>query len=648
MRKIVVLICMLIGLNAYSQYSAPFLNSNESWKESKTKVERITSLQIPQDELVNIPTKTLLNICLEYPYLIDIIAYSDFQRGFEKMISDYNGFRELFGRQDYIDCVFEKLSELPNRTKEILRESKTKQGGYSLQYLVLEYMMAQDIFIKNLNNQQKDTLGKLLMINNDIMLENPHIYGASLLRNSHDANMSAYVKDLLNLNNKSWTGHNVETPNGTNVIGKTLDTGVEADFSTAEHDSIYAFFMGEFSSLSMPSGGNSSKKYNCHGYAWHMYNGNTSDKVIIEDLCQPSTIPYVNDESYVQVSNLSDADIVVFSQYDHSAIKQSNGSYISKWGLGPLFEHSLADAIDYYGNVIAYYKRATPSVIGDTRPCSSTYRVYSLHNDANVSWSFSGGTSSSLIAQNSPSTNRCTISNSSHTYIKDNLVATVSRSGASTYTVSKALDTGINFSGSYTGVFTGMAPAGVTYPPISSTSISSGNTYPVTGGYTLTLTSSYFQNATVSYTGSAVNTWTNTGNGTITMKLNNVWTTSTVTITGYKGCDVYQIKFFVFANMTALGVPQLIVESDGQTCEVMMAFESEGKLVKASELNNSSELEWDLTIANVKTGKIVYDGHLVGPEVKLDTSDWEPGIYAFRAKIGDEVVTQKVTIGKNK
>jgi hypothetical protein len=132
------------------------------------------------------------------------------------------------------------------------------------------------------------------------------------------------------------------------------------------------------------------------------------------------------------------------------------------------------------------------------------------------------------------------------------------------------------------------------------------------------------------------------------MKLNNVWTTSTVTITGYKGCDVYQIKFFVFPNMTALGVPQLIVESDGQTCEVMMAFESEGKLVKASELNNSSELEWDLTIANVKTGKIVYDGHLVGPEVKLDTSDWEPGIYAFRAKIGDEVVTQKVTIGKNK
>lgn len=35
-------------------------------------------------------------------------------------------------------------------------------------------------------------------------------------------------------------------------------------------------------------------------------------------------------------------------------------------------------------------------------------------------------------------------------------------------------------------------------------------------------------------------------------------------------------------------------------------------------------------------------------DVKLDTTEWESGVYAFRAKIGDTVVTQKMVIGKNK
>ena len=649
MKKIFLIFVVLIGVvQSYCQHSKELRNNIVFFERHMSFSDRVKELQIPQEKLKNIPTCNLIDSCLSFPYLMNIFIYNDTKTGFREIVSNYNGFQELFNRKDLFSIILEKVKELPSKTETLSTANSVDRGYYSIQYMVLKHIIGQCVSEGKLNDTQKKEMIVYLRNNLEVMKFYPQMYSIGKALETINTTRSFTDEELdalLDIASLSWVTYNIDTPNGSNINASKLDTNTEVEFSQDEKDAIYNYLRANHS-VTMANGGEASRMYNCHGYAWYMYDDHQSDPVVILSLSQNNNYPYLVDESYEAINNESDADIVVYGSNLHSARRLSNGSYISKWGLGPVFIHSLYDTD--YGSSVTFYKRATPSVIGDTRPCSSTYRVYSLHNDANVSWSFSGGTSSSLIAQNSPSTNRCTISNSSHTYIKDNLVATVSRSGASTYTVSKALDTGINFSGSYTGVFTGMAPAGVTYPPISSTSISSGNTYPVTGGYTLTLTSSYFQNATVSYTGSAVNTWTNTGNGTITMKLNNVWTSSTVTITGYKGCDVYQIKFFVFANMTALGVPQLIVESDGQTCEVMMAFESEGKLVKASELNNSSELEWDLTIANVKTGKIVYDGHLVGPDVKLDTSDWEPGIYAFRAKIGDEVVTLKVTIGKNK
>lgn len=651
MKKLFVLIMSLFGCLCSNGHSnIPFMNGDESWKRLESYADRVAALQIPKDLLNELSTDSLLDICLNYPYLLNYINYSDIRYGFEKSFNEFNGFKELFSRKDMTATIINKVRELPFVVDSLSKSTAIQRGEYSLTYVYLEYMMCRDDFKKNLTITEERRLISTLSNNIAVMNEHANIFGGMHMKPVRS--MDEIDVDLLlsDYGFQKTVIQGFKTPNGTNVYAYRLN---DDDFTTDQIAAIYAKQHGDHPDTDSVS--IATRTYNCHGYAWHMYDNPLDNPLIIENIHDVNSSSYENfyevDESYEECDNLSDADIIVYCNEngmpEHSARRLTNVNFRSKWGLGFMFEHSKTD-VDYHTNNIKYYKRATPAVYGDTRPCSSTYRVYSLHKNASVSWNFSGGTSSSLITQNSPSANKCTISNSSHTYIKDNLVATVTRSGASTYTVSKAIDTGVNFSGSYTGVYTGLAHSGVTYPAIPSTSISSGNTYPVTAGYTLTLTSSYFQNATVSYSGSAVSSWTNSGNGTITMKLNNSWTTSTVTITGYKGCDVYQIKFFVFANMYALGNPQLVVESDCQTCEIMLAFESDGRLINANELENSSELEWDLTIAHVKTGKIVYDKHLVGPGIKLDTTEWEPGIYVFRAKIGDEVVTQKVVIGKNK
>lgn len=631
---------MCLAINVYGQYKVPFMDGDESWTQQRTVMDRIGALQIPVVAIESITTEDLLDACLEFPYLIDLIFYEVNNGGFDKVMMEFNGFPELLKRDNIVEVALGRYAELPERMGRLQNEKRSEKAKLSLQYAMLEYIMSKEEVAKRMSRNNKMTLQEMIDRNEKVLLSNScylgviHKFSISSLRNS----LRDYEVYCVECEYTSTT--DFLTPNGNIVPYTKVLTGGE--LTDDEYNELLSFYNpAAYPSMhteEMPTG-----RYNCHGYAWSKANGGNDYWI------DYTPIIFWTDESY-QVTTLDSAEKVVYPN-NHSAIKVSNIRFKSKWGPGPLVEHDPDDVPSDYGyspGALVYYKRATPAVYGDTRPCSSTYRVYSLHDSASVSWSFLGGTSSSLIVQNSPSANKCTISNSSHTYIKDNLVATVTRSGAATYTVSKAIDTGVNFSGSYTGTYTGLAHSGVSFPAISSTSITSGNTYPVTAGYTLTLTSPYFQNATVSYTGSAVNSWTNSGNGTITMKLNNSWTTSTVTITGYKGCDVYQIKFFVFANMSALGSPQLVVESDGQTCEIMVAFESDGRLLLANELENSSELEWDLTIAQVKTGKIVYDKHLVGPGVKLDTTEWEPGVYAFRAKIGDKIVTQKMVIGKNK
>ena len=53
---------------------------------------------------------------------------------------------------------------------------------------------------------------------------------------------------------------------------------------------------------------------------------------------------------------------------------------------------------------------------------------------------------------------------------------------------------------------------------------------------------------------------------------------------------------------------------------------------------------WTLTIANVTTGRIVYDGIVFNSAVSLNTAKWEKGIYAVMARYGKQEVTQKINI----
>lgn len=104
MKKILCVVSMVLtsGLFVFGQmkitdkYEFPVKSGTEEWKQFETIEKRIAALQIPEDVLTRISTEGLLETCLEFPYLLDILHGNHMQHGFEALMTEFNGFRELF------------------------------------------------------------------------------------------------------------------------------------------------------------------------------------------------------------------------------------------------------------------------------------------------------------------------------------------------------------------------------------------------------------------------------------------------------------------------------------------------------------------------------------------------------------------------
>ena len=101
-------------------------------------------------------------------------------------------------------------------------------------------------------------------------------------------------------------------------------------------------------------GAPASTRYNCHSYAW--YSRSTSNPHWINagkgNKFQLSI--YWTDDVYVSCTE-SQAEIVYYANGDHSAVRRSDGKYISKWGFGPVMIHTAAHC-PYESSGRQYYK----------------------------------------------------------------------------------------------------------------------------------------------------------------------------------------------------------------------------------------------------------------------------------------------------
>jgi hypothetical protein len=159
---------------AEDEYQFPQLSTE--WRPDETVQSRLDALQIPDGVLNTISTAGLLETCLNFPYIIDIFWGNDYQQGFEALLAEFNGFRELLKRPDLINTLLGKYSRMSKEVAEKQMRSDMEKGMFSFRHLVLEFILAQDMVLENLNEEQDRYLFMLSFEHTKIEKNYPDIF----------------------------------------------------------------------------------------------------------------------------------------------------------------------------------------------------------------------------------------------------------------------------------------------------------------------------------------------------------------------------------------------------------------------------------------------------------------------------------------
>ena len=160
------------------KYKFPDISGMNDWSRPNIIQERIDALQMPEGVLATISTAGLLETCLEFPYLLDILHFNDFQQGFNCLVKNFNGFREILKRPDLPPALINKYYGMGIDIKELPALSLVEQGMFSFRHFVLEFMLAQDVVINNLNEAQEEALFLLTMERKELLNSYPEIFSA--------------------------------------------------------------------------------------------------------------------------------------------------------------------------------------------------------------------------------------------------------------------------------------------------------------------------------------------------------------------------------------------------------------------------------------------------------------------------------------
>ena len=147
----------------------------KTWKPLTSYEEKINDCQIPSIMLKSMSTEGLVETCLTFPFYMDIFAFNNLQEGFQKISSKFNGFEELFKRNDAGIIILKRYEALqPDNFDDTWTNIQKGNLGWKLSYI--EILLAQNEIINKLNK-----IDRLELLNNclqklRIKQNNPELY----------------------------------------------------------------------------------------------------------------------------------------------------------------------------------------------------------------------------------------------------------------------------------------------------------------------------------------------------------------------------------------------------------------------------------------------------------------------------------------
>lgn len=471
------------------------------------------------------------------------------------------------------------------------------------------------------------------------------------------------------------------TPTSTDYLNYFINTAGDSwrvtweDGVTEPGSSGAPLFNSTHSVIGQLHGGNSSCD-NPTGSDWYgklslswTGNGNTDSRRRLIDWLDPNNTGITIQPSSFDINIFGENKI--YNSNVYTTFSMSNG-YSVNWSLSggnascytvhnntPSTNQctvTLKDSVDFvntndlvlnaqikYGSTVitTVTKPLTPVYIyGPTVPYSTEmYEVNNLPDDCTVSWNWSG---TGLTIDNTPvlvepyysTNNYFKLVRNNLDYARGTLTATINRSGNTVATISKTLDTGVNFSGTW-------------YQGLNSPStLTCGNTYAISGSQVV-LQFDNFIGRTMTYSCNGMLLFGGVSHSGNTISFTPILpalkgdepnanpgfsNSITITVTDATTHEAFKFTFYI-EPQHPLNPPILSMAVSGN--EYTFTYD------EASE----SRQAWTLEVVKIDTGQQVYSGTTDNASQTVRTSNWQSGIYAALVRRNGQIVaTQKMTI----
>lgn len=291
----------------------------------------------------------------------------------------------------------------------------------------------------------------------------------------------------------------------------------------------------------------------------------------------------------------------------------------------------------YESDVI--YPIGNDALIGNTVLCdSSIYYINNLPENAVVSWYLTGSPYGIIKRDNYPQQNRCMLINDDPWSYNGKLEATITLDGDDIAVLEKNIvrNNGINVS------WTQFENS--PYPRIDGVAASTVTANYVNPECTIFVYSWNFRKMNISYSGVTPLSWDHTNDDYLTFSLptSSVGQTFTIHVRAAVGdgvCNNFDIPFIATtSSLSPQNNLQLSVNSNrgGKTIHI----------TGNTEKDTTRSLNWNLSVYDATTGKIVLNRMISGDSEYIDTSIWSSGVYIIKCQSGETVLTGKMTVAK--
>lgn len=325
---------------------------------------------MPKEYAESLTTAELVDYAVNYPFLMDLLAYDNIADGMNHLANKSSVFEELFSRSDCYDELLAEYLGMEINYIEVAESDDVCETNYDSELFIEAYIglnydsLSEDQAEKfveqygnkylNMNDECQESILSTLFY--DAIEEKLEVVPEDAIPDS----VAAKLVDSTDASGASLTTTSsatcivcgaTQSYTSITVNSKTVYCykWVSGGYTTDDITKLNNYIATYYSSYSKVS--SASSKYNCHSYAW--YSTATSNVYWIED---PS--PVYSNTSYwtlwvVPMRNLQAGDRITFWSNGtllHSAIVNSSTTCTSKLGHYGVYKTTISEMKSFYGS----------------------------------------------------------------------------------------------------------------------------------------------------------------------------------------------------------------------------------------------------------------------------------------------------------